>query len=251
MPGVPITVDSISGNTWIKGQIVTRWQLPKAAQGYVPELLYLTQPIEELERQAQEKSLRFKPPGLAAAQSVWDRELGPFQSIVNMSYILSGTSISGLLGQIRTKLIDVIADLTVTTPLTELPRREDVDAAMQQRIGHLGDVYTTTVVHPSGPTAIGAGATASTGLRVSDVLPLLDAVRAAAQTTDADTTEVEAAVTELNEVVSKPDPETGEVVKRAGTLREVADKLGIAAVSSATSAAVSALTDLAMKGAFG
>ena len=72
----------------------------------MPELLYLTQPIEELERQAQEKSLRFKPPGLAAAQSVWDRELGPFQSIVNMSYILSGTSISGLLGQIRTKLID-------------------------------------------------------------------------------------------------------------------------------------------------
>ncbi|MET3468970.1 hypothetical protein [Microbacterium sp. BDGP8] len=251
LPGVPITVDSISGNTWTKGQIVTRWQLPKAAQGYVPELLYLTQPIEELERQAQEKSLRFKPPGLAAAQSVWDRELGPFQSIVNMSYILSGTSISGLLGQIRTKLIDVIADLTVTTPLTELPRREDVDAAMQQRIGHLGDVYTTTVVHPSGPTAIGAGATASTGLRVSDVLPLLDAVRAAAQATDADTTEVEAAVTELNEVVSKPDPETGEVVKRAGKLREVADKLGIAAVSSATSAAVSALTDLAMKGAFG
>ncbi len=76
-------------------------------------------------------------------------------------------------------------------------------------------------------------------------------MRAAAQATDADTTEVEAAVTELNEVVSKPDPETGEVVKRAGKLREVADKLGIAAVSSATSAAVSALTDLAMKGAFG
>ncbi|MCM3501136.1 hypothetical protein M3667_04480 [Microbacterium sp. P26] len=77
------------------------------------------------------KVLRFKPAGLAAAQGVWDRELGPFQSIVNMSYILSGTSFAGLLGQIRTKLVDVVADLTMTTPQAELPRREDVDAAMQ------------------------------------------------------------------------------------------------------------------------
>lgn len=194
--------------------------------------------------------MHFKPPALAIAQSVWNGELDQFQSITSMSYVLSGTSFSGLLGQIRTKLVDVIADLTMTTPLTDLPRREDVDAAMQQRIGHLGDVYTTTVVNPSGPTAIGAGATASTGLSVDDVLPLLDAVKVAAQTNDADTTELETAVTALQDAVSRPNPETGEVVKRAGKLREVADKLGIAAVSSATSAAVSALTELAMNGAF-
>ncbi|WP_394684845.1 hypothetical protein [uncultured Microbacterium sp.] len=33
----------------------------------MPELLYLTQPTEELERQAQEKLLRFNPAGLAEA----------------------------------------------------------------------------------------------------------------------------------------------------------------------------------------
>ncbi|SIS12934.1 hypothetical protein [Microbacterium sp. RURRCA19A] len=31
LPGVPITVDSISGNTWTKGQIITRWQLPQGS----------------------------------------------------------------------------------------------------------------------------------------------------------------------------------------------------------------------------
>lgn len=55
----------------------------------------------------------------------------------------------------------------------------------------------------------------------------------------------------LSDVVSTPVPETGEVVKRAGKLREVADKRGVAAVFSATSAALSALTELAMNGAFG
>lgn len=251
VPGVPMLVDSTSGNRWAKGQTFTRWQLPAAAREYVPELLFLTQPVEELERLAQEESVRFKPPRLAAAQAMWNRELGPFQSIVDMSYTLSGSAFSGILGQIRTNLVDVIADLTVATPLRELPRKEDVDAAMKHHIGHLGDVYTTTVLNPAGPTAIGAGASASAGMSVDDVLKLLSAVQEAARTAGPDAAEVEGAATALTEAVTKAQPETGEIVKRAGKLREVADKLGVAAVSSATSAAVSALTDLAMQGAFG
>lgn len=251
IPGVPLSVDSVSGTTWATGQAFTRLQLPPAAREYVTELLFLTQPVEELERLAQEKTLHFKPDRLAMAQTMWNRELDAFQSIVSMSFTLSGSVFSGILGQIRTKLVDVIADLTAATPLTELPRREDVDAAMLQRIGHVGDVYTTTVVKPIGPTAIGAGAQASAGLSVDDVLALLAAVQDAAQTAGPDASDIEDAVASLRDAVTSPAPETGDVIKRAGRLREVADKLGIAAVSSATSTAISALTDLAMNGAFG
>lgn len=251
IPGVPMSVDSISGNTWARGQTFTRWQLPAAAQEYVTEFLFLTQPVEELERLAQEKTLHFKPAGLAAAQAMWNRELSAFQSIMDMSYTLSGSVFSGILGQIRTKLVDLIADLTMSTPLAELPRREDVDAAMLHRIGHVGDVYKTTIVEPVGPTAIGAGASASVGLSVDDVLALLSAVQLAAQSAEPDTSEVEEALASLRDAVTTSEPQTGEVIKRAGKLREVADKLGVAAVSSATGAAVSALTDLAMQGVFG
>lgn len=249
--GVPMTMDSMSGNTWATGQTVTRSQLPVAAREYVSEFLFLTQPMEELERLAQEKTLHFKPGGVAAAQAMWNRELGAFQSIVNLSYMVPGSVFAGILGQIRTKLVDLIADLTMSTPLTELPRREDVEAAMLHRIGHVGDVYTTTVVKPSGPTAIGAGANASAGLSVDDALLLLAAVQRTADSADADTSEIEDAIAELHDAVTKPQPETGEVMKRAGKLRTVAGKLGVAAVTSATSAAVSAVTDLAMQGAFG
>ncbi|QHF21162.1 hypothetical protein GTU71_10185 [Rathayibacter sp. VKM Ac-2762] len=251
VPGAPMTMDSISGNTWTTGQTVTRFDVPAAAREYVTEYLLLMQPVEELEQLAGNKSVQFKPAGLAAAQALWNRELRAFQSIVNLSYVLPGSVFADLLGQIRTKLVDLIADLTVATPLAELPSREAVDAAMLQRIGHVGDIYTTTVVKPSGPTAIGAGARASAGLSVEDVLALLAAVQRAADSADVDTTEVEDALAELREAVSKPQPETGEVVKRAGRLRAVADKLSVAAVSSAAGAAVSALTDLAMQGAFG
>ncbi|MBM7025313.1 hypothetical protein [Clavibacter zhangzhiyongii] len=226
-------------------------QVPTAAREYVSEFLFLTQPVEELEHLAQETTLYFKPDRLAAAQTMWNRELDAFQRIVSLSFTLSGSVFSGILGQIRTKLVDVIADLTAATPLTELPRREDVDAAMLQRIGHIGDVYATTVVKPVGPTAIGAGAKASAGLSVDDVLALLAAVQDAAQTAGPDTSEIEDALAALKEAVTSPEAETGDVIKRAGRLREVADKLGVAAVSSATSAAITALTDLAMNGAFG
>ncbi|WP_458117282.1 AbiTii domain-containing protein [Arthrobacter sp. D2-10] len=251
IPNVPMVMDSMSGNTWMTGQTVTRSQLPAAARQYVSEVLFLTQPVEEFERLAREKALHFKPGGLAAAQAKWNQEIGPFQSIVNLSYVMSGSVFTGILGQIRTKLVDFIADLTVTTPLTELPSRADVEAAMLQRIGHVGDVYTTTILEPSGPTAIGAGASSSAGLSIDDVVELLATVQRSAHSTDADTSEIETAIEELREAITKSQPETGEVIKRAGKLRALADKLGVAAVTSASSAAVSALMDLAMQGAFG
>jgi hypothetical protein len=112
-------------------------------------------------------------------------------------------------------------------------------------------VYTTTVLKTSGPTAIGAGAIASSGTSVDDALQLLAAIQSAAELALPDTADLEVALAELRDSITTPHPETGEVVRRLGNLRAVADKLGIVAVSSATSAAVTAITDLAMQGAFG
>jgi hypothetical protein len=249
--GVPMSMDSMSGNTWATGQTITRMQLPASTWQYVPEYLFLTQPIEEIGRLAQEKTLRFKPAGLAMAQSVWNGELGPFQSIVDLSYVAPGSVFAGLLGQVRTKLVDLIADLTMATPLTKLPRREDVDAAMIHRIGNVRDVYATTLVNSSGPTAVGSAATASAGLDVDAVLALLSTVQHAADVDGEETSEIKEALAELRDVLTKDQPDTGEVIKRAGKLRAIADKLGVAAISSATSSAVTTLTGLALKGAFG
>jgi hypothetical protein len=46
--------------------------------------------------------------------------------------------------------------------------------------------------------------------------------------------------------VEQEGPDSGEVIKKAGKLRTVADKLGVAAVTAATSSATQVLTELAI-----
>lgn len=246
---VPISMDSVSGNFWAKGQILSRMNLPQEAWEYVPEEFPFRQPVEELEQLAATKRLSFSSPGLSYAQMLWNKQLGPFQSIHGLSYVMTGSAIAGILGQIRTQLVDVIADLTADTPLTELPGKEQVDAAVTQ---HIGQVYTTTIGKAEGPVAIGTEASAtSEGLSVDDALRLLDGVRAAAEAAaEADVEELLAAVHEVREAVAQEEPNTGEVVKMAGKLRTLADKVGVATVTAATSSATGALIEMAASGAF-
>lgn len=246
---VPISMDSVSGNFWAKGQILSRMNLPQEAWEYVPEEFPFRQPVEELEQLAATKRLRFSSPGLSYAQVLWNKQLGPFQSIHGMSYVMTGSAIAGILGQIRTQLVDVIADLTADTPLTDLPGKEQVDAAVTQ---HIGQVYATTIGKAEGPLAIGTEASATAeGLSVDDALRLLDGVRAVAEAAaGADVEELLAAVHELREAVAQDEPNTGEVVKKAGKLRTLADKVGVATVTAATSSATGALIEMAASGAF-
>lgn len=246
---VPISMDSVSGNFWAKGQILSRMNLPQEAWEYVPEEFPFRQPVEELEQLAATKRLRFSSPGLSYAQMLWNKQLGPFQSIHGLSYVMTGSAIAGILGQIRTQLVDVIADLTADTPLTELPEKEQVDAAMIQ---HIGQVYATTIEKAEGPVAIGKKASfTSEGLSVEDALRLLDEVRAVTEAAaGTDVHELLAAVNELREAVEQDEPDTGEVVKKAGRLRALADKVGVATVTAATSSATGALIEMAANGSF-
>ncbi|MFF0151543.1 hypothetical protein [Micromonospora sp. NPDC005203] len=247
---VPISMDSMSGRFWRRGDIISRVNLPPEARGYVLEELTFRQPIEELQQLAGQKQVSFTAPGLAVAQAIWNRELGPFQNIDGLSYVVPGSAVMGILGQIRTKLVDVVADLTADTPMSELPRRGQVDAAVNHR---LGDIYNTTIQTTNGPLAIGAKAKASTeGLTVEDALRLLDKVQhAAADVPNTQRGELLDALIELRAAVESDEPDTGEVVKRVGKLRAIADKLGVASVAAATGGAAQALTELAVSGAFG
>lgn len=247
---VPIRMDSVSGRFWRQGDIISRLNLPLEARKYVPEEVTFKQPIEELQHLAGQEKLSFTGPGLALAQAAWNRELGPFQSVDGLSFVLSGSVFMGILGQIRTKLVDVVADLTADTPMSELPRKGQVDAAVNNR---LGDIYHTTIQTTNGPVAIGAEARASTeGLTVEDALRLLDKVQeTAADIADTQRDELLDALAELRAAVESDEPDTGEVIRKAGKLRVIAAKLGIASLAAAAGGAAQAITELALNGAFG
>ena len=249
LSGAPMIMDSMSGNTWASKQPVNPYQMPNKARERLLEFMSFTQPIEEIDGLAQKDIVTFTHPSVAAAQAVWNNELGPYQSVVSLAYAVPGSHFRGIVAQVRNRLVDIVADLTSSTPLTELPKTAVVEAAVRD---HVGVTYNTTVVSPSGPVAIGQGANA-TGIGIDSVVKLLSAiVDAAGQIGDASQKdEMTAAVADLENAVTQTEPDAGEVLKRAGKLRELAGRLGVATVTAATTSAVTAVTELALKGAFG
>lgn len=246
-----IKMNSISGLTVATGQKVERFQLPAKAIDSIPEVLHLRQPIEELETLASLSTLALTHPSLAYAQAVWNDELDEFQQVTNLYFEMPGAVVVGVLGKIRTQLFDVIADLTADTPLRELPRKEQVDAAVGLRVGTL---YNTTISGSSGPVAVGKRASATVeGLSLDDALRLLDVVRDAAQEV-ADVQlrdDLMEALEDLRAEAEASTPETGQVVKKAGRLKAAAARIGIPALSSAVGGAVEAFTSLAIGDMFG
>ncbi|MFJ3322003.1 hypothetical protein [Curtobacterium sp. NPDC086286] len=244
----PLVMDSMSGNTWATGQTVSRFEVPASAREYVPEFISFVQPIEELQQMSSRTSLPLTHPRLAFAKSLWNKELHVFQQIVDLKYIVPGAALSGVVAQVRNTLVDMVADLTASTPLTELPSKSTVDAAVHDRIG---DIYNTTIVAPAGPTAVGAGAEASAGVNLEEITPLLSAVlEAASALRDDEKMALQTAVEEVQDVVADPQADTGEVVKRASRLRQVAETLGVEGVKSAAGTLIKTLTDLVIQGAF-
>lgn len=253
--GAVISVDSQSGNTWMTGQLISRIQIPPEAREYVPEELYFRQPMEELARLAESNGVTLGSPGLAMAQSIWNGKLNMFQKIVSMHYKLSSSVVSGILGQVRTRLVDVVADLTASTPLRELPNKSAVDAAVLERIQVTGDNYNTTINAANGPVAIGAGATAKAGLTVEEVLELLqEAKQQADDNRDIEpeiASEFRDAIQELQDVVQRQEPQRDEVERKVGKLRSALDKIGDTVLTTSAASATSALLQLASSGAFG
>lgn len=247
---VPVSMDSINGRMWKRGEVISRLNLPLEAQKCVPEELQLKHPIEELQHLAGQKKVTLTSPGLILAQAIWNKKLGPFQSVEGLYYVISGSTIAGVLGQIRTKLVEIVADLTVDTPLSELPKKGRVDAVMTV---HIGDIYNTTTQTANGPVAVGAKAKASMeGLTVEDAFRLLEKVQqAAGDLADSQRGELLNLLTELRGAMESDEPNAGEVVDKVGKLRALAGKLGVASVEVAASAATRAITELALSGVFG
>ncbi len=180
-----------------------------------------------------------------------NQETGPFQQVVGLRFKMQGSVVAGILGQIRTRLVDLIADLSADTPLTELPGKEQVDAAVGHRIG---TQYNRTIHTASGPTAIGTRATAVIEQGVSaDLFALIEEARKAAQQLeDKRQEELLDAIECLSAEASKAaGADTGEMVKRAGRVRQLAEKIGVPSLTAAVGGAVEAAVGIAMAGGFG
>lgn len=244
----PISVTSRSGNTLASNIQYHRAQLSSKAREAIPETIEFKQPIEELESLSGENNLYISGFGLPYAKALWNEELGGFfEEIIDMKFVISGSVMNGVLGQIRTKLVEIVSDLTSDSPLEELPRAEQVDTAMSQ---HIGEQYITTIHSNSGATAIGTSAVAQEGMKVDDVLRLFEGIRDIVDEApqEAGSEAFLEALADLETELTKDELEAGKALKKAGRLRTAAEKIGIPAINAAVSSAIQGLFSLLMSG---
>ena len=167
-----------------------------------------------------------------------------------MHWDIPGAAFAGILGKVRSALVDFVAELTADAPLAELPARDLVDAAFALRIGHLGDVFNTAVNEPSAPVVVGNNATLN-GLEVSDVLMLLGRVQREAEDVNReDRAEVLAAVDGLRAAIDSTHPDSEAVKTRAERLKELGARAGTAGLAAATSGVFEAVVSLLAQGFF-
>ncbi|MGW5918105.1 AbiTii domain-containing protein [Nocardia fluminea] len=238
---LPLFIDSVSGYTHVTGQQVSRFAAPAEARRYIPDLVSFRQPVEDIAAMAVDDSNRLVVESLAFAQSAWNKELPWAQDIVQIYYKVSSSALTGLLGTIRTTLLEMVLDMSQDVPLDQLPSRRQVDAAVQFHVHGARDQYNVKVGTNAGVLGVGPGST-QTQNNISDpgIQESIAAIRDALE--DVEDPDERAAlaqsVDDFEEAVAGGDLET--VRRRGGMLNRLVAGVGNVALTTAVSEGVQA-----------
>ncbi|MEU8282582.1 hypothetical protein [Micrococcus luteus] len=220
--------------------------MPPKAREFVPEKLNLRGPLAEIEQMATQDAVRFGTGPLSLALQLINEALPFGQQAYELAYSVPGASLVGIIDRIRTNLVEFVADLTMDTPLDQLPSTAAVDAAVRE---HLGVQYTTNIYTPAGPVAVGQDAQAHAQGSLEECVKALAELRA--QAAEAGEDELVEAVQELRDAVEAEAPDCALVEEKAGRLKRLAAGLGNTLLTTMTSGAVEGVGSLLMSGVFG
>ncbi|MCZ1073269.1 hypothetical protein NXT08_24900 (plasmid) [Rhodococcus pyridinivorans] len=236
---LPLFADSVSGNVVTTGQLISILHVPEKYRDRVPSEVVFRQSVEELEAMATNgpDTQKFTSDVLPAVAAAWSTEIGAFQEITSLYWKVGRTSIAGIVGMVRTTLVEMVADMTKGVPMNELPSKNQVDSAVQVNLYGSQDQYTTNVGTNSGVIGQGAGSQQTQmnyGAVSAQLAELIAQMRSALdEVPDSDDrADVEQAIDDFEDAVtSNAEPE--KVQRRARALQRVASAVGSAVLSAA------------------
>ncbi|MCH6159971.1 AbiTii domain-containing protein [Streptomyces marispadix] len=120
--GAPLKIDALIGPRQVTGQQISPNDLPSFAQKHIGEDVQLRMGVRELEDSANninpEKGyVQLTPSRATDIAKVMDTASGePFQTITALYWVVSKSSIVGVLDQVRTTLTELVAELRATVP---------------------------------------------------------------------------------------------------------------------------------------
>lgn len=136
-PGAVLLINGFAGARQITGQQIGPHSLPDAAHGKIGEEVMLGAAVGEVEAmlvQAKEDGGEIKltiPHGQTLAAMMNQESDNPFQKITAIYWSLSAPAIAGVLDQIRSTLVELVAEMRANTPASEdVPTGEAADRAV-------------------------------------------------------------------------------------------------------------------------
>lgn len=157
----PIVIDGISGNMRITGQQIGVHDLPGVAQeARLSEEIDLRQSVGELEhmvRRAEKGDpIRLGLPGAAMLAKLMTHEIGnSYQAVERIYWNVSPTAVVGVLDQIRTRLVALVAEIQAAAGSADSPSEEAVTNAVEVAVyGKARDIHINTVQSGGGPATI-------------------------------------------------------------------------------------------------
>ncbi|MCP2317942.1 hypothetical protein APR12_003295 [Nocardia amikacinitolerans] len=238
-----LTVDGWIGAMPRHGYSVAVWHLHQEDRERLQAMKVL-QSVEELESLATStKPLQHRHDGLLVAAR---RAEGiPFTRVEQAYCLTSPAAMAGIVGKIRTTLVEMVADMTRDVPFDGLPPRNQVDSAVQVNLHGSQDQYHIKVGTNSGVIGQGPGSSqtqhvTNTGQELAD---LLEQLRTAVAEIGDDDDRADAArtVDDFEEAVRQDNPEPEAVRSRWRALQRMGAVFGGAlggAVASETASAV-------------
>jgi hypothetical protein len=120
IPGT-LQLDGISGNTQIRHQTIGAFNLPKEVQERISNQVAFPQGIGELQslvREADEsRGIQISLPAERMIARLMEKQVGdPYQHISALYWMVSRSSVEGLIDQVRTRLAELLGELRAVTP---------------------------------------------------------------------------------------------------------------------------------------
>lgn len=233
----PLFINQMGGNQYVTGQTINRLQIPADLRDYVPATLDFRQPVEELSQlvSSGDEYITMSRSVFLLVAAQWTKKLGPWQSVNAIYYKVATSALAGMVGMIRTTLLEIVIDLAKDVPLDKLPSQAKVDSVVQVHVGSK-DNYEVSIGTNTGIVSQGAGSTLIQNNSAPDDLnALIGKMREAlAGVSDDDhRADAEQAIDDFEESVSEDDPKPEKIKRRSRILEKIAKVTGSAVLSGA------------------
>ncbi|WP_155770638.1 hypothetical protein [Mycobacterium asiaticum] len=242
-----LLVDSTSGPRTTRREPISLVQVPQEFRHYIPERLDLRHPIEELaELASSEKAVHMASGGFSVAVALWTQKLqleNMFQTIDALYYSVSPSTLVGIVGRIRTALVEIVIDLAKDVPLDKLPSQARVDSVVQVHIGSQDNYEVNVGGSNSGVIGQGSGFTQSQTTSIpSELTALITQMRdsLADVQDDEQRADAEQAIDDFEESLTEENPNPEKIKRRSRALEKVATTVGSAVLSGVAREGVAA-----------